>query len=215
MIRQTIRNQIRSKLNETSEKFWKDDDINTTINYIYRDLINKIAEAFEGYFGETATTDFIANQSRYTIPDNFKKIQQIRVKYVSTNDWVICQRVDKETINPDSDFSQGSPIYYLFGNEFGILPSPSTTVTNGLEIDYIEEPDDISADDEVLAVPVAYHQLLLYGALADLLSEDGQEGRANRYEIKYKNGCDEMVEQVSSRDQSPRSITLVKEITAW
>ena len=205
MTRDTARNLVRNSLNEASEKFFKDSELNEWLGITYQRVINAIAEAFEGFFGETSSADLVSGQERYALPDNFKKLQQVRLNYTGT--WRIAQRIEKHMVDPIYDYSESYPVYTIFGEELNIKPAPSADAVGGLEIDFIKEPPELTSDTQTWDVPRSYNHLVVYGALADILPKDDKIQKSRDYTSKYEQGVQNMLEQLGSRDDSTKHVT--------
>jgi len=206
MTRDEARSLIRKSLNEDSEKFYKDSEINDWLKFRYKRVTNSVAESFEGFFGETSYTDLVSGQKRYALPSNFKKLQQIRVNY--DGNWRVASRITKAELDPSRTYSTAYPFYLLLGDEINIEPAPSANVTSGLEIDQIKEPAELTSDTQTWDVPTAYHHLVVYGALADILPKDNQLQKANMYDLRFEQGIQDMQDQLASRDDSAKSVTM-------
>jgi hypothetical protein len=75
----------------------------------------------------------------------------------------------------------------------GILPEPSENVSNGILIEYIEQPSSLSADADVPRLPLGSHSLLVLGGTADALRKLMRLDEADRFEQRYQAGKMEMV----------------------
>jgi len=206
LTRSTARDLIRNSINEGSQKFFKDAEINDWIGIYYKKVTNAIAEVFEGFFGETSYTSLVANQDRYALPSNFKKLVEVRLKYEST--WRKAQRLGKHEFDINREYSSAAPVYAVFGDEITIKPTPTAAVTAGLEIDHIKEPTEISSDTDTWVIPTPYHYLVVYGALSEILVKDNELNKGSYYDLKFQNGVQNMVEQLGSRDDSPKHVTI-------
>jgi len=215
---------IRNITDETSTADPTDAMITNFINYRYQDLVGRIMNVREDYFGTTdATLDTVADQEEYTLPvdsnsrNKVKEIKKIEIAYDGSN-YNIAYPIDlNEKYSTESDtnaaYTQNNPRYYIFGNKIGFSPIPDSSQTNNIKIWYIPRPDDLSTGTDIPILPDEYHKLIAYGAAADLRKRDDNFRAAQNYEKDYETGARQMVIEVKQRQiQWPNCVKDVADI---
>jgi len=100
-----------------------------------------LVQAFEGYFSKDITFDIIANQAAYPTPADFWKVRLIERVYSSwTVPLRIFDRYDTANIIANTNFSNlYLPTYRFEGQNFILEPTPDTTITGGIRLEYIPQ----------------------------------------------------------------------------
>lgn len=148
-----LRNRVRRWLRELSpgNSFWTDTFIDQQINVSYRRRCADLVMAHEGYFTNVATRNITADTERYAWPPGFERLLKMEL-IRSDNTRVPLERYERHySVNFDEvNTSQDSyiPTYRPIGGGFVLEPTPSTTVTNGLRIEYYGLPTLMQADGD-------------------------------------------------------------------
>jgi len=93
-----------------------------------------------------------------------------------------------------SNYSEGSPIYYITTRmvssvptmTLGILPEPEEAVASGIKLDYTFVPSAMSSDSDVPRLPLSSHSILVEGATSDALKKLRRTEEASYYEQRYQ-----------------------------
>ena len=97
-------------------------------------------------------------------------------------------------------FSEGNPKYTIIGNMFELRPTPTTAVTNGLYMIYVENPTDMSGDDDTSGLPLDYDNLLTLYATAKGKYTLGLPQEGNNMMGQFTMGLDEMENNIVERN---------------
>ena len=135
---------------------------------------------------------------------DLRSILRVGVKYDSDDDnYTTCRYVPKSKLFQDGSESyyESDPVWYptsvdissVMTTAIGVLPEASENVSNGLEIEYIEQPAALSGDGDVPRLPLGAHSTLVYGATADALRKLMRLDEADRFEQLYQAGKQEMI----------------------
>jgi len=128
---------VRDLLGEDTAAAFTDALILRQVNHAMRYLYTKITEQNENYFATTATINVTSGTERYALPT------ASRILYIERTD------LEEDVIVPFIDLSQrweylqadaaveDSMVIYLLGNQVGILPVPTATVTGLLRVYYV------------------------------------------------------------------------------
>jgi len=181
MIRSEIRTQMRTLLNEATEGFWSDANLNSYINLSNQRVNSIISATKEDYFTKSATFSSVAATKSYAFPTDCRFIR--RMEHYSTTDASDIEKLDelkfpRTEMNGEWPFTEaGRPKRYLiFGTQFNLEPIPDAVYT--MRIYYDSRKDDLAADDESPSSPTDFHDMLVYWAcvLANTQNkEDSQE----------------------------------------
>ena len=133
-----------------------------------------------------------------------RSLTRVAVKYDSDDGYYrTCEQRDKNFLfqNGDEVYSQSAPVWYVTSvdiggvttSAIGILPEPMQSVSNGILIEYTEQPSALSVDADVPRLPLGSHSLLALGATANALRKLMRLDEADRYEQLFQVGRGEMV----------------------
>ncbi len=133
-----------------------------------------------------------------------RSLTNVAVKYHDDDDYyVTCRMMDKNAVfkEGNENYYESDPIWYpttvdISGvptTAIGILPEASENVTDGIKIDYIEQPGALSNDSDVPRLPLGSHSILVLGGTADALRKLMRLDEADRFEQLYQAGKIEMI----------------------
>jgi hypothetical protein len=133
-----------------------------------------------------------------------RSLLRVAVKYDDDDDYyTTCTMKDKNKVFQygNETYYETDPIWYpttvdISGtptSAIGILPEASENVSNGILIEYIEQPSSLSADADVPRLPLGSHSLLVLGGTADALRKLMRLDEADRFEQRYQAGKMEMI----------------------
>jgi len=148
------KDRVRRWVHELSptNSFWSETFITQQLNVNYRRRCAQLTMAHEGYFVNVATRDITADQERYAWPPGFERILKMEL-IRSDNTRVIVQRNERHfQPNPANTVAQGRdnyyPTYRPVSGGFVLEPTPGTSVTDGLRIEYGGLPAALDADGD-------------------------------------------------------------------
>lgn len=173
-------------------------DLNTA-----RDLVlNRLLVLGQNYFLRIAKASTVANQSLYSLPTDFRKFARLEVGYENATDRVKVDQIDLTEIgDPGVDtFSTANPKYTIVGNMFELRPTPTTAVTNGLYMIYVENPADMTGNDDTSGLPLDYDNLLTLYASAKGKYTLGLPQEGNNMMAQFNMGLDEMENNIVERN---------------
>lgn len=173
-------------------------DLNTA-----RDLVlNRLLVLGQNYFLRIAKASTVANQALYSLPTDFRKFARLEVGYENATDRVKVDQIDLTEIgDPGVDtFSTANPKYTIVGNMFELRPTPTTAVTNGLYMIYVENPADMTDNDDTSGLPLDYDNLLTLYASAKGKYTLGLPQEGNNMMAQFNMGLDEMENNIVERN---------------
>ena len=171
---------------QTTCSYWLDDlsygyftqaQLLTWINNAKNELTKRLIKAGNARYNKSVTTTLVVNQNVYTLPVDFKKVQNLEVVMSGTK--------PNESTNPIQFITEnqkylvstgtGTPLWYTFvQNYLYVRPAPDTALT--LRLVYTYNPIDLVNPTDIPDAPQEYHEMI-----ALLAAEDGfvKDGRAN------------------------------------
>jgi len=173
-------------------------DLNTA-----RDLVlNRLLVLGQNYYLRIAKANTVANQALYSLPTDFRKFARLEIGYENATDRVKVDQIDLvELGDPSVDVhSTADPKYTIIGNMFEIRPTPTTAITNGLYMIYVENPSDMSGDSDTSGLPLDYDNLLTLYASAKGKYTLGLPQEGNNMMAQFNMGLDEMENNIIERN---------------
>lgn len=137
-------------LTNTSSNMTNLDDVSLTdyLNMEYHWVEDWINSSYkDDLFQATYKTDTVLDQYQYTIPSNFKKVQEVLVKWKSTDQYYdVLDRIESDYVkwSDDKQASWSKRFYDLQGSTIDIFPAPEEWVTDGLKVKCVVNLDDIT-----------------------------------------------------------------------
>lgn len=138
-----LRTRVRAYLDEPAAVYWTDAEINNWVNQAYVYYYSQVAESFDGYFTKEAPLiNIVAAQNLYPVPTDFWKIRLLeRVFATYTVPLRLYERMESPNITANSNFSNVyTPTYRFEGQNILLEPTPDTSITGGLRLEYLPQP---------------------------------------------------------------------------
>lgn len=174
------RNRIRRYLRETNPdtSFWTDTFINQLFNACYRRRCAQLTMTFEGYFTIIALRDLTADKDRYAWPSGFTRLTKIELVRTDSSTVPLKRFERHDEVNHPTNAGeddQYTPTYRPIGNGFVLEPTPQSTVTNGLRIEYVGVPTELSADNDEMhpSFPETLDELVVLDTAVAALYAEG------------------------------------------
>lgn len=141
------------------------------INSVYRELTGmrrwSWLEAQSTGKTTTAGQSYVTTTNLSGELPNFGVVDAIRLSYGDDNynlDYLPVQEL-RDLLHIDE--ATGVPQYWTYAKgQFTFYPIPDKAYT--VVIDYIKDPDDLSADGDVPILPITHHDILVWGAIKEL-----------------------------------------------
>ena len=178
-----FRTQIRRYLKETNPNtsYWDENFVDQLFNAQYRKRCTQLIMAFEGWFVNVSVRDVTSGTSRYTFPDGFLRLQKLELVRSDGRTMPI-QRYERHYEANVADSTTGvsgdsyRPFYRLQGNGFVLEPTPSDTVTNGMQLEWAGVPTLLSASGDVChpSFPEIFEELLVIDTVVNAFDAEGQ-----------------------------------------
>lgn len=213
----TFRTQIRRYLKETNANtsFWDNPFIDQLFNAQYRKRATQLIMAFEGWFVNVSVRNVTAGASRYAFPGGFLRLQKIELVRTDGTTVPIQRSERHEFANPaDSSGSSGGdsylPKYRLQGNGFILEPTPTETVTNGIQLEWAGVPALLSSGGDTLhpSFPEIFEELVVIDTVVNAFDAEGvQESGLVRSLLRQRAELEEHFERfIETRSVSRQEI---------
>lgn len=187
----------------------------TYANVRYRRAIIAITGKVQDFFQTWWLANTLTTQNEYTI-DKFTfsdettrdiiSVGGISVKFTTDNEFYKLEKRDISSL--DMDFSRytdwaWTPFYFVWDKSVFIAPNPTEAVTGWLKIYGNYRPLDLtlSSSTTEIKIPLLYTYVLADWICADYLTSQGIHNEAQVFEQKFKDGLQEMVNNLSIRDR--------------
>lgn len=179
-----FRTAIRRYLKESdaSTSYWDNNFLDQMFNAQYRKRAAQLIMAFEGWFVSVVTRDITANQARYAFPPGVQRVQKMELVRTDGRTVPIERNERHRDYNPANSTTGASgesylPNYRLQGDGFVLEPTPSETVTNGLQLEYAGVPTAVSTETDYLHTswPEIFEELLIMDTVVAAFDAEGNQ----------------------------------------
>ena len=129
------------------------------------------------YIGQHAETDVISGQRAYDLPADVIIIERVELDGVRLEKYTLEQL---DAMNSYQSTSEGTPtLYYMYGNQMYLYPTPTESGDGNLDIWYKRMPAELTSDDQVSELEPNVHDTLVRFALARAKEKDESYSDAN------------------------------------
>ncbi len=173
-----LRTKLRRKVQDVAEVQWTDAELNEAINQAYYDLQAEVHVVNPESIVYFDTLDAVSGTSWYPLPPSFGIIS-VGLKAAAADNYTkIAEKLYEDILNLD-----GTSNYYTRKGEWiGIFPAPSTSLTDGIELQH-KPINTLTVDSDEPRLKLPLHNAIVLGAKIDLLGDTNEESRqdADRY----------------------------------
>ena len=108
------------------------------------------------------TADIVAGQATYSFPGDILRVQSLlynglplkQLSYQEAEEYILDE-------DPNTTALGTGIIWYEWGGTFTIYPTPDSSSTGGLTIQYVRKPVVVEAATDLLSIPDAYYNRLI------------------------------------------------------
>lgn len=157
---------------------------------------------------DTKLTDVVAGQAEYTFPSD--KVQYIEAVYIdgrpvknlspqSFRDFILAD-------DPARDATAKYPdVWYERAGVITFYPTPNTAFTNGLKLEYVKMPAQVTSAGDALGIPDRYINHLVNFCMMQALEYDENYSAAQYKMAQFRDGLDRLSykENISQTDMYP------------
>jgi hypothetical protein len=152
--------RVKRQFGDESGAQITDADLLRWINDAQREVIKQNEDVLQ----TTVTANSVVDQSEYSLPANFYKLQFLKYKGyalrpLSPQEFHLY--LDGYE-SPDNVYASGTPtVYMVWGGAFTVFPKPDTSITAGFKLYYTRRPVDVAADLDTIDLPEEYHEAVV------------------------------------------------------
>lgn len=165
-----------------------DANLLTWINSGYQDVVNKLIDLYEGFFGSSDSISIVSGTQEYDLDSLCRKV--VRVEDENSD------KVFRVVIDDNDDDVCG---YYLFAQKIGFKPVPTSSAT--YKYFFIKQPADLSEDDDEPVFPSSYHNLLVLWGLKEYYERNQDLSYATHYFNQYNMKLSELKNEMKNRNE--------------
>lgn len=186
-----------------------DTDLLPILNDYYNRQIITFVNTNEDLFGVKADTNLnvTALQEAYALPSDLIRLKRAEITYDGTNWYKIHTNDDGQVqshaldvTSIQNNYQTTDPYADIFGDNIYLRPIPTSPVTNGLRIWYIQRPSQLSTTSSTITTPADYHGYLVYGVAAEIATRKSDDALASAMFQKWEDGRQKIVTQFSPKN---------------
>lgn len=191
MNRSDIRTHMRDLLDESTEGFWSNDDLNRYINLANRKVNSVVSLLHEEYFTVSSTFSTVSGTKSYSLPTDCRLVRRLEIYNSSdASDIIKVDELRFPRIEAGGEWpfsSSGQPQRYIVrATQFDLLPTPDAVYT--MRIYYDARKSDLATDSDTPQAPSEFHDMLVYWAcaLAQIKNKEKYDEFAEMYKVRER-----------------------------
>ena len=185
-----VASRVRTGFGDSSGAQLSDSSILSWINDGQREIVNS-----NPILRATKITDVVAGQSDYSFPND--KVLSIEALYISgyplTNLSPQSAREYIQAQDPTKLLTSERPdVWYERAGIITLFPVPNKNLTNGLKLEYIQNPASLGSLSASLGIPDRYFNELVNYVIAQALEMDENYDASNMKLRQFRDGLDRL-----------------------
>jgi hypothetical protein len=182
--------RVKSQFGDTSGAQVSDDAILRWINDAQREIVNSNL-----LLRDVKYTDVVIGQHDYTFPTD--KVLAIEALYIDGTplEAVTVQQAREFQMTRDPNFERQQDIPTIWYERAGVItvyPKPAKNITNGLKIEFLKTPAELTAMTDTLAVPDRYFNEVVNFVLAQAMEMDENFSAATYKFSQFREGLNRL-----------------------
>lgn len=176
-----MRTRLRRKLDESSESYWTDDELNDYLNEAYYYYWQWLLNARDNRALKSTTLNIVADTAEIALPSDFvaaRLVEKVENNVTYPIEWF--ERFDEPNYTGGVTYSSHYPNFTVrfVGSNLVLEPTPNTSETGGIKLTYYFYPAEMSIDTESpdAGFSPLYHDLLPYKASVFAKTKEEQYG---------------------------------------
>lgn len=192
-----LQDQLFKRFGDKKETYLEREEITDWVNELKDDMVNQIIDSNEKYYNTFENLSIDSN-GEADLNANFRKFQKIFVLFDGVNG-KRAVKIELEEVNDFTQvFSQDYPKYYFKQYKIGSRPI-GTVGTTLIQVHFEDQPDDLENDADELPKPIRFYtHVVMDGLMAKACEKSGKDSRATTYWAKYRNGVQNMIEEINN-----------------
>lgn len=161
----------------------------------------------------SAVTVDAATRSK-ALPTDIYRVTAVRNATDNIDMWSVEGNTTHIRYDPEQNLTGPPRWYRVTGATIEVWPLPE--VNTVLHLEYMDSPDELSADGDVPPWPAHYHRILVYGALAKAYEDDGAWEAASFYKGEFATMLDGLYQEMIGQPLHDRQPVIVDDwFTSW
>lgn len=198
-----LKTRTLAYLQDPDNKKWGNTILEAAVNFANSWAWKKYCLNTQGTHGLTSATatSIVADQQEYSLPSDRLRIWGIRrVNVTAPREPFWLDRL-ADPKDADRFWRSYGPqdtypaMYYLLGSQFGIVPKPTESIADALQVYYFAQAATLSASDDTPELPSEFHDLIALRATVRMLRLDETEPSTVKFELN--DGLAEMIHAIS------------------
>ena len=175
-----------------------DNDYLTYLNIIYKDIFSRLSVNSKKYTWQTYTTNVVAWQSEYIIPQpsDTQTWLKLILDCFYKHEWKDKRiPIYDASINTDYEINKNDQPYWVIRDwSIFLYPTPTTSISNGLRLEWKYIPFDLALtdDSEDLKLAPEYHNILVKWLNSLVFWEKQVFDKQQLWESYYLNAIQQM-----------------------
>lgn len=211
MNRSELRLLVREYLNEPTEAFWTDANLNGYINIACPIIHNRIKNVSRYHFTTRATFPTAAGTGYYQLPADCKDVKMITRIDTGGKEipLMLAQWPDPTVWTPDrmldpnnGSSDEGPAVYWIVGQSLRLLPVPQSVVT--LRLYYEARITSLAADADIPSFDADYHDMAAKWAAIEAAVKDNKDLSALKDLFKARG--EDLIQDVLHRIPAPEQV---------
>lgn len=164
-----MRTRLRRKLDETTEGYWSDDELNDYINEAYYYYWQWLLNARDNRALKSTTLNIVAGTAEIALPSDFiaaRLVEKVEDNATYPIEWF--ERFDESNYTSGVTYSSHYPNFTVrfVGSNLVLEPTPNTSETGGIKLTYYYYPTELTDDDHSpdAGFSPLYHDILPFKA---------------------------------------------------
>lgn len=208
-----VASRVRTGFGDSSGAQLADSSILSWINDGQREIVNS-----NPILRATKITDVVAGQSDYSFPND--KVLSIEALYISgyplTNLSPQAAREYIQSEDPTKLLNSERPdVWYERAGIITLFPVPNKTIANGLKLEYITNPVNLSTLSSTLSVPDRYFNELVSYVIAQALEMDENYDASNMKLRQFRDGLDRLSTKDTLSQDSQYTAVMADPADMW
>ena len=197
----------RDRTDNQNSSFITDDELLRYINTSYKELYNKLLKANSTYFMTETTINLVANQSAYTLPADFYKVQGVDI-ISTTTEKITAKPYSFENRNRQNYIRNQTSQFYWYiiqGDEIRFIPTPQLATSATLF--YIPVTPTITAGTDTITSVNGGYQFLI-ADVCRRIAIKAEDSNVNEFVLEKREAIQDIMDNFATRDEGmPETVT--------
>ena len=186
-------------------------EVKANINRAYQKLVNRLVSLGQDYYVRLAKANLVGGQNLYGLPVDFRKMIRVEIAPEDEGTRYKAHRLDSNAFGDpvDTNIAPTTPVYSIRGKNIDLKPTPTSNVTRGLWMWYVENVSDLVQDDDEPNIPLEFGDLTIEYAAAKAKARKGLFDEASFLMAEFERGIEKMTDElVNANSDDPEQVVI-------